>query len=72
MAFVFGFAMVWYNWWLAIVAALGILFTVIARSFDDDLHYIIPAAEVERIENDRFSQLAAAAKRPPAGEPAIP
>jgi cytochrome o ubiquinol oxidase subunit 1 len=60
LAFIFGFAMVWHIWWLAIVAALGMLVTVIARSIDDDIHYVIPAAEVERIENERYSQLAAA------------
>ena len=32
LAFVFGFAMIWYIWWLAILAALGMLVTVIARS----------------------------------------
>ena len=55
LAFLFGFAIIWYIWWLAILAALGILFTVIARAMDDDNHYIIPAAEVERIENERFA-----------------
>ena len=72
LAFVFGFAMIWYIWWLAILTALGMLVTVIARAFDDDIHYLIPAAEVERIENERFSQLSAVAKRRPAGEPAFP
>src|SRR5208337_3721832 len=72
LAFVFGFAMIWYIWWLAILAALGMLFTVIARSFDDDTHYIIPAAEVERIENERYRQLAAVAKRHLADEQTIP
>ena len=62
LAFVFGFAMIWSIWWLAILAALGMLFTVIARSMDDDIHYVIPAAEVERIENERYQQLAAVAK----------
>jgi len=62
LAFLFGFAVVWHIWWLAIVAALGILFTVIARSMDDDIHYVIPAADVERIENERYRQLAAVAK----------
>jgi cytochrome o ubiquinol oxidase subunit 1 len=57
LAFVFGFAMIWHVWWLAILAALGMLFTVIMRSMDDDIHYIIPAAEVERIENERYRQL---------------
>jgi cytochrome o ubiquinol oxidase subunit 1 len=46
--------MVWYIWWLAIFSALGMLFTVIARSMDDDVEYVIPAAEVERIENERY------------------
>jgi cytochrome o ubiquinol oxidase subunit 1 len=54
LAFVFGFSMVWYIWWLAIFSALGMLFTVIARSMDDDVEYVIPAAEVERIENERY------------------
>ena len=31
LAFVFGFAMVWYIWWLAVFGALGILAMVIAR-----------------------------------------
>jgi len=64
LAFVFGFAMVWYIWWLAILAGLGMLAAVIARAGDDDIHYIIPAAEVERIENERYRQLAAAGKMP--------
>jgi cytochrome o ubiquinol oxidase subunit 1 len=72
LAFVFGFAMIWYIWWLAGLAALGMLVTVIARSCDDDNSYLIPAAEVERIENERFSQLAAVAKRGPADERIIP
>ena len=67
LAFVLGFALIWYIWWLAILAALGILVTVIARSMDDDSHYVIPAAEVERIENERYAQLTAVMKSRPAG-----
>ncbi len=63
LTFVFGFAMIWYIWWLAILAALGMLFTVIARSMDDDIHYIIPAAEVKRIEDERYHLLAAAQRK---------
>jgi cytochrome o ubiquinol oxidase subunit 1 len=66
LAFVCGFALVWDIWWLAGLAALGMLVTVIARSIDDDLHYLIPAAEVERIENERYRQLAAVGPRYPA------
>jgi cytochrome o ubiquinol oxidase subunit 1 len=66
LAFVCGFALVWDIWWLAGLAALGMLVTVIARSIDDDLHYLIPAAEVERIENERYRQFAAVGPRYPA------
>ena len=57
LAFMFGFAMVWHIWWLAILSALGMLFTLIARTADDDTDYIIPAAEVEKIENRRYQEL---------------
>jgi cytochrome o ubiquinol oxidase subunit I len=60
-SFLFGFAMVWYIWWLAVLAGLITLSTMIARASDDDADYIIPAAEVERIENQRYRQLAFAA-----------
>ncbi len=63
LAFLFGFAVIWHIWWLAILATLGMLATVIARSFDDDTHYLIPAAEVARLENERFRELAAAGQR---------
>jgi cytochrome o ubiquinol oxidase subunit I len=51
---------VWHIWWLAIAAALGLLATVVVRSFSDDPEYVLPAAEVERIENERFHRLAQA------------
>jgi cytochrome o ubiquinol oxidase subunit 1 len=59
--FLFGFAMVWYIWWLAVLSALGVLVTVTARSFEDDTEYLIPAAEVGRIENRRYRELTSAA-----------
>ncbi len=54
---VLGFAMVWYIWWLAIVSLLGIIAVMIYRGSNDDDEYIIPASEVERIENERFNKL---------------
>jgi cytochrome o ubiquinol oxidase subunit 1 len=68
-AFLFGFAMVWYIWWLAILSALVILFTVIARASDDDTEYVIPAAEVQRFENQRYEELRSAGVIPRAGGP---
>jgi cytochrome o ubiquinol oxidase subunit I len=72
LAFTFGFAMIWHIWWLAILSALGMLFAVIARASDDDTDYIVPAAEVERIENRRYRQLAYAAMNRPTGGQATP
>ncbi len=69
LAFVFGFAMVWYIWWLAIVAALGVLVTIIARASDDKIHYFIPAAIVEDTEKEWYRQLDAAAAMHPAEKP---
>lgn len=60
LSFVFGFAMVWYIWWLALLSLVGVVVTLIRRSFDQDTDYTIAAEEVERIENQRFAQLAAA------------
>jgi cytochrome o ubiquinol oxidase subunit 1 len=52
-AFLFGFAMVWHIWWLASASTAVMLTTVIVCSFNDDIEYVIPAAEVERAENAR-------------------
>ncbi|WP_231867693.1 cytochrome o ubiquinol oxidase subunit I [Snodgrassella sp. CFCC 13594] len=54
---VFGFAMIWHIWWLAIVGFLGMLVTWIAKSFDQDVDFYVPVAEIETIENQRFDEL---------------
>jgi cytochrome o ubiquinol oxidase subunit 1 len=56
-AFLFGFAMVWHIWWLAIMSMLAMILVVIIRSFNDDNEGCIPLAEIEGIENNRFRQL---------------
>ena len=40
-SFLFGFAMVWHIWWLAILSTLGILINVILRSADENTEYSI-------------------------------
>jgi cytochrome o ubiquinol oxidase subunit 1 len=45
-----GFALVWYMWWLAILGAVAIVATVIARSFVRDTERVIPARTVEHVE----------------------
>ncbi|MEJ2038786.1 MAG: cbb3-type cytochrome c oxidase subunit I, partial [Desulfosarcinaceae bacterium] len=62
LTFIFGFAMIWYIWWMAISAALGILAVIIVRSAGENAEYTIPAAEVEETENQRFRQLALAGR----------
>jgi len=41
-----GFALVWHIWWLAIVGLLGVVVTLILRSYDDDIDYTISAETV--------------------------
>lgn len=57
LLFIFGFAMTWYIWWLAIASLVGSIITFIISSFTKKVDYYVPAAEVERIENERFHKL---------------
>ena len=57
---IFGFAMIWHIWWLAIVGFAGMIVTWIAKSFDEDVDYYVPVAEVEKIENAHYEQLSKA------------
>jgi cytochrome o ubiquinol oxidase subunit 1 len=47
---VFGFAMVWWIWWLAIASFVSILVIVIGHTFNYNRDYYIPADEVASIE----------------------
>ncbi|MFG6666239.1 cytochrome o ubiquinol oxidase subunit I [Halomonas sp. HNIBRBA4712] len=58
-AMIFGFAMIWHIWWLAIVGAVGTLVSFLARVFNDDIDYYVPAAEVERIEQAHLKRVEA-------------
>ena len=57
---VFGFAMIWDIWWLAIVCFLGMIATWIVHSFNDDVDYYVQVPEIERIENQHFEQISKA------------
>jgi len=48
----FGFAMIWYITWLAILSFMGIIACVIIRLSGKDEHAIIPAAQVKEMEAD--------------------
>jgi cytochrome o ubiquinol oxidase subunit I len=62
IALIFGFAMIWHIWWLALATFLGSIAVVIVRSADEDTTMIIPAAEVARIEARRPQAAAYAGK----------
>jgi cytochrome o ubiquinol oxidase subunit I len=49
-SFVLGFGAIWYIWWMAALGLFGVFATVILRSFDNDIDYVLPAAEVARME----------------------
>ncbi|MBX9867329.1 MAG: cbb3-type cytochrome c oxidase subunit I, partial [Burkholderiales bacterium] len=51
-ALTLGFGLIWYIWWLVAASGLAIFACVVARSFDHDIDYYVPAKEVERIENE--------------------
>jgi cytochrome o ubiquinol oxidase subunit 1 len=58
---VLGFAAIWHIWWLAIVGIVGVIGTAIARSFDTDTDYYIPADTVQLIEERNSGSGAGAA-----------
>ncbi|MDE5018490.1 cytochrome o ubiquinol oxidase subunit I, partial [Francisella tularensis subsp. holarctica] len=49
--FVFGFAAVWHILWLAIVGVVGIIGTVLYRSFDYYIDYYVKADQVKEVES---------------------
>ena len=55
---VFGFAMIWYIWWLAAASFLGLIVTAIAHTFNYDRDFYITAEEVTETENARTAVLA--------------
>ena len=58
LALVLGFAMVWYIWWLAILAVAGLFVVAIGHSFNYERDYYVPAAEVKLAETERARLLA--------------
>ncbi len=49
-AFLFGFGLTWYMWWLAAIGFIGAVGFLIHRLVDDDTDYYIPVEEIEKIE----------------------
>ena len=56
-ATVFGFAMVWHIWWMAIAGFIGMIASWIIHSFNDDVDYYVQVDEIERIERQHFENI---------------
>lgn len=54
---VFGFAMIWHIWWMAIAGFVGMIGTWIIHSFNDDVDYYVQVDEIERIEGQHFDNI---------------
>lgn len=48
----FGFAFIWYIWWLVILSSFGILITIIYFSFNKNTDYIISKEEIYNFEKN--------------------
>ena len=53
LSFVFGFAMVWYIWWLAGLSLLALIAVTIRHTFTYRITHLIPAEAVARCEGER-------------------
>ncbi|MGF6482665.1 cytochrome o ubiquinol oxidase subunit I [Paraburkholderia sp. JPY419] len=67
---VLGFAAVWHIAWLALLGFIGIVLTIIIKSFDKNDGYYIPAAMVREIEERRFGTRVPMGINGPVGEEA--
>jgi len=54
---IFGFAMVWHMWLIASMGLLGVIATVIMRSFNKNTDYYISAEEVKKTEFAHFKEM---------------
>jgi cytochrome o ubiquinol oxidase subunit I len=54
-ALLFGFAMIWYIWWLAILCFISVIAVIIISAADEKDEYVISAEEIAHIESVRFN-----------------
>jgi cytochrome o ubiquinol oxidase subunit 1 len=60
-SFLLTFALVWHMWAFAAIGLLGMIGTFVARTYDRDVDYWVPAATVAHIEAERRALLRKAA-----------
>lgn len=56
-AFLAGFGFVWEMVWLSVLSIVAIIIVLIARAFNDDSEYTIPAAVVEKMEEHQAERV---------------
>jgi cytochrome o ubiquinol oxidase subunit 1 len=54
-SFLFGFCIVWKILWLAPLLLVAIIVCILIRTFDENTDYVVPAAEIERLEKARIN-----------------
>jgi len=52
-----GFALIWHIWWLVFITFAAAIISFIVSSFTKKVDYYVPAAEVKRIEDERYALL---------------
>jgi len=55
-ATIMGFALIWHIWWMVILGLVGAFATFVAFAWRDHDEYVIPAAEVERIDRTNIEE----------------
>jgi cytochrome o ubiquinol oxidase subunit I len=55
-ATIMGFALIWHIWWMVIAGFIGAFATFVAFAWRDHDEYVIPAAEVERIDRANIEE----------------
>src|SRR5437763_14917293 len=55
-ATVMGFALIWHIWWMVAVGGIGAFATFVAFAWRDHDEYVIPAAEVARIDRANIAE----------------
>jgi cytochrome o ubiquinol oxidase subunit 1 len=55
---IFGIAMIWYIWWLAILSFAGVVVVSIAHTFNYNRDFYVPVDEIEKVEAERSRALA--------------
>jgi cytochrome o ubiquinol oxidase subunit 1 len=59
-ATIMGFALIWHIWWMVLLGGIGAFATFVVFAWRDHDEYVIPAAEVARIDHANLEQRRAA------------